>query len=71
MVGTKPFLDEVPTYEIRDGTVYMVAGDWELAMPLRKFRLGMARAAKALAAYDAGGEVVPIRRKGRGQAARS
>jgi hypothetical protein len=63
MVGTKPFLDEIPNYEIRDGTVYMVAGDWELAMPLRKFRLSMARAAKAIAAYDARGEVVPMQRK--------
>lgn len=65
MVGTKPFLDEIPTYEVRDGTVYMAAGDWELAMPLRKFRLAMARAAKALAEYDAKGEVVPMRRKRR------
>lgn len=66
MVGTQPFLDEIPTYEIRDGNMHIIADGFALTMPLRKFRLGMARAAKALAEYDQRGEVVPLPRKKRG-----
>lgn len=64
------FLDEVPEYAVREGIVYISTADgWTCAFPLRKFRLGMARAAKAIAEYEArNAEVVPI--KG-GHAARS
>jgi hypothetical protein len=67
MVGTKPFLDEIPNYEVREGCVFITADGFELTMPLRKFRLGMARAAKVLAEYDQRGEVVPIKRRRRGE----
>ena len=60
------FLDEVPSYEVREGIMYVTAGEFALAMPLRKFRLGMAKAERAIAEYDSRrAEVVPMRRKGR------
>lgn len=67
MGAAKMFLDEIPEFDVRDGTVHITAEGFELATPLRKFRLGMARAAKALASYDAGGEVVPMGRRKRGE----
>lgn len=58
----------MPAYEVRDGIMYVTADDgWTFAMPVRKFRLAMARAERALATYEAKkAEVVPLRRKGKG-----
>jgi hypothetical protein len=66
---TVPCIRKVPDYEIRDGLVYFSTDDWAGCMPLRIFRLAMARAAKVLAEHDAGSaEVMPFRRR-RGHAA--
>jgi hypothetical protein len=64
MVGTRPFLDEVPHYSIVDGVMHITSGDFQLAMPLRKFRLAHARAARVMAEHDAKkGNVVPLPKK--------
>lgn len=62
---TRPFLDEIPTYAISDGIMFITAGEFKLAMPLRKFRLGMARAAKVIAEHDARGVVVSLAKRRR------
>ena len=64
MVGTRPFLDEVPHYSIVDGVMHITSGDFQLAMPLRKFKQGMARAQRIIAEYEAkSAEVVPMRKR--------
>lgn len=70
MPGTVPFLEKVPNYEVREGNMHIWSDDWAVCMSLRTFRLGMARAAKAIATYEAKkADVVPIKRRGRGHAA--
>lgn len=63
------FIDEVPEYEIRDNIMYIQLADGRaIAFPLRSFRLGMARAAKALATYDSRkAEVLPMRKRKGGE----
>lgn len=66
---TRQHVDEILSFEVRDSSVYVSADGLEFVTPLRKFRLGLARAAKALADYDAKGEVVPLKRRRRNHAA--
>lgn len=69
---TVPCIRKVPEYEIRDGLVYFSTDDWAGCMPLRIFRLAMARAAKVLADYDArSADVVEMQGRQRSHAARS
>lgn len=57
------FVDRVPEYAITDGVVCCDVGEIAIHIPLRIFRMGMARADKALAEYDARlAKVVPIKR---------
>lgn len=66
-MGTRPFLDEVPHYVVVDGIVQITAGDFALAMPLRKFEQAMVRAQVAIAKYRAEkGTVIPLRQRKRG-----
>jgi len=62
------FVDKVPDYEIREGNMHITTGDWSCCMSLRTFRLAMARAQKAIAAYEAERAIIPIKGK-RGHAA--
>jgi hypothetical protein len=64
MVGTRPFLDAVPKYEVREGVMHITADGFELAMPLRKFEQGMLRAEEAIAKYRAERGAVLSMRKG-------
>lgn len=59
-----PFVDSVPDYEIREGNMHISTGDWSCCMSLRTFRLGMARAQRTLASYEAQRGVVPMRKRG-------
>lgn len=49
-----PFIREPLEFEIVDGVMQMRSpdGSWELAIPLRAFRINMARAQAALDAHD-------------------
>jgi hypothetical protein len=58
------FIERVPEFDIRDEVVCTDFGDWSHHMPLRVFRMALARAAKVLREHDASGRVVPF--KGRG-----
>lgn len=59
-----PFIDEVPEYEVRGDIIHItLGGDAIVAMPLRIFRLGTARAEKVIAAYERRGEVLKLRRR--------
>ena len=60
-----PFIEKVPEYRVADGIVYVsVDGEIILCMALRTFRLGMARAERAIAEYEAKrAEVVPLKKK--------
>lgn len=72
MSGAVPFIDEAPEYEIRDKNMHITAGDWTMAMSLRNFELGMARASRVIAEhYAKRAEVVPIKGKRGRHAARS
>ena len=50
---TVPCLSKVPDYEIRDGIMYITSGEWTCCMPLRIFKLGLARSQKVVAEYEA------------------
>ena len=59
------FIADILDFAIEDGVVHISGPELELFIPLGKFRRSMARAAKALATYDAQrAEVVPIKRRG-------
>lgn len=59
-----PCIRKVPDYEVRDGIMFVSAGDWSCCMPLRIFKLGAVKAAEAIARYEAErGEVVPLRQR--------
>lgn len=61
-----PCVTKVPDYEIRDGNMFISAGEWSMCMPLRTFELGMAKASVAIAKYRAErGEVVEMPLRGR------
>lgn len=48
------FIDEIPTYEIRDGIVHVTVGDFELCCAsMRTFRLATEAATRCLAEHDA------------------
>lgn len=72
MPGTScVFVDKVPDYEIRDGNMHITADDWHIAMPLRLFRMGMARATRIIAEHESRkAEVLPLKSR-RGHAASS
>lgn len=64
-----PYLDVVPDYEIRDGNMFISAGEvgepdyFSLSMSLRTFEMGMAKAAAVIAKHRLKqAEVVPIGR---------
>ena len=59
-------IERVPQFEIRDGLVHIeFGGDQQpICMPIRTFRMAVARATKLLAEHDAAGHVVPMRKRG-------
>jgi hypothetical protein len=57
------FIDGVPEFVIRDQVVHITLDDQAVAIPLRVFRIGMARAMKAVREHDTCGEVVPFNPK--------
>lgn len=59
------FIDEVPTFEIKDGVVtYILPSGERRCTPLRLFRMVHARASKALGEYDSQqAEIVPFRKR--------
>jgi hypothetical protein len=57
------FIDRAPEFTIRDQVVHITLDDQELAMPLRVFRITLARAATATRRHDSAGEVVPFKPK--------
>ena len=59
-----PYIDKVPSFEIRDGTMFITADDWAMCTSLRLYRLGMAKSARVIAEYEARkAEVVPFKRR--------
>ena len=48
-----PFVDDVPNYEIRDGVIFITAGEFCMAMALRTFERGHVRSARVIAEYRA------------------
>lgn len=63
-----PLLNEPLDFEIREGNMHVrhPGSDWEMATPLRHFRVNMARAKKVLDEHDArSAEVVPLRPRAR------
>lgn len=62
-----PFVEEVPEYAVRNEVVYVtIKGRALLAMPLKTFKLGIVRSAKAIEDYESGvaARVVHLRPKG-------
>lgn len=60
--GACPFIGTVPNYTIVDGNMHISSGDWCLAMPLRVFEAGMAKASAVIAKHRLKqAEVIPIR----------
>lgn len=60
-----PCIGRVPDYTIKEGIMYISAGEWSCCMPLRIFRMGCARADRVIAEYEAkSAEVIPMQKRG-------
>lgn len=66
MRGTVPYLAKPPSFEIRDGNIFLTSDEFTLVMPLRAFRMAMARATDVLRDYDETRVVAFPRKRRRG-----